>query len=390
MTDDFDTLDRELREYGERWRATIPQAPALDVHAFGSGDPGGADRRSRLLPAVVAAAVALVVLGVSLMTGRSGDQGQPPTDQTPAPTTSAEPGLVPWAPLDASHPELPLVTTPASPDPVAAKAAPPCAGGDLRAVSGVEGAAGTVVLYLTIRPASPDVSCHLLGHPKVQFLNRGRPVDIPTVNTPDDSTYRDPALVGPGNVVTLSLYWGSNWCADPVGNDRIRVALESGSIEVDGFGRSPYCNGTPGSGPNSVSIGTFQPQEFRQAEVTSAYSGLDAKLTTLSDPMPGEELSFQVTLTARRGDVSLEPCPDYSMAQYAAAADSVKARFALNCAAVPYRSAAGVPYLPTGVPVRFEMRWRLLGPDRDAPKAVWTLEAPGGPALAIPTGSDGT
>jgi hypothetical protein len=381
MTDDLDRLDQELREYGERWRATVPTA---SVPHLPTDDPGPG-WRSRLLILAAAAAVIVVLLGVSLVMGWRADDGRPATDQTPLPTTSAATGVVPWTPLDPTHPNIPQVTIPATPDPKAAAAAPPCTADDLRAVSTVEAAAGTAVLSLTIRPASPEVSCRLQGHPAVQFLDQGRPVDIPTVNAPDDAAYRDPALVARGSVVTLSLFWGSNWCADPVENDRIRVALQRGSLEVDGFGRSPVCNGAPGSGPNSVSIGTFRPESFRPAEVTSAYGGVDGDLTTVSDPVPGEELRFLVTLTARRGDVRLDPCPDYSIVQYPEQDDAVKARLALNCTAVPYRDAEGVPYLPEDVPVRFEMKLTLLGPDAQANKAIWTLETPGGPALAIPT-----
>lgn len=386
MTDDLDRLDRELREYGERWRAGIPTAsvPDLPVH------DSGVARRSWLLVPAAAAAVIAVLLGVSFTTGRDSGEGRPATEQTPAPTTSAAPGIVPWAPLDPTHPDLPSVTTPASPDPAVAAAAPPCTAEELRASSAVEGAAGTAVLYVTIRPASPDVSCRLQGHPAVQFLDRGRSVDIPTRRAPGDSTYRDPALVAKGDVVTLSLYWGSSWCTDPVENDRVRIALGSGSIEVDGYGGSPSCNGTPGSGPNWVSIGSFEPLSFRPAQTTSAYAGVDAELTTLSDPVPGKDLRFLVTLTAREGDVSLDPCPDYSTVQSADWDDFSVARFALNCAAVPYRDDDGVPYLPRGVPVRFEMRLNLFGPGAEAPKAIWRLHAPGIRALAIPTRSDGS
>jgi hypothetical protein len=65
--------------------------------------------------------------------------------------------------------------------------------------------------------------------------------------------------------------------------------------------------------------------------------------------------------------------------------DMSVARYALNCAAVPYRDGEGVPYLPQGVPVRFAMRLTLLGPDIETPKTTWSLEAPGGPVLRIPT-----
>ncbi len=385
MTDELDRLDQELRECGERWRATIPAASVQSLPSYDSG----LRWRSRLPIVATAVAVIAVLVSVSLLRDRSADDARPETGQAAAPTTSAAPGIVPWSPLDPTHPDLPQVTIPATPDPAAAAAAPPCTADDLRAVSMVEAAAGTAVLYLTIRPASPDVSCRLQGHPAVQFLDRGQPVDIPTVKTPDDSSFRDPALVATGSVVTLSLFWGSNWCAEPVENDRIRVALEQGSLEVDGYGHSPVCNGTPGSGPNPVSVGTFEPQSFRPAEVTSAYGGVDGDLTTVSDPVPGQELRFTVTLTARRGDVQLDPCPDYSMVQYPGQDDSVNARFALNCAAVPYRDAEGVPYLPEDVPVRFEMRLTLLGSEAQGYKATWTLEVPGGPALAIPTRSAG-
>jgi hypothetical protein len=364
MTEDLDRLDTELREYGERWRATIPEPVAPDPRLFGSGssrEPGG---RSGLVLGAAAAAVVTVVLAISFA-ARGPDRAPTPSSQTPTPTTSTEPGVVPWAPLDATHPTIPQVTIPASPDPAAAAAARPCRVDDLRVVHDIGGAAGTVVLTLTIRPASADVSCRLQGHPKVDFLDRGLPVDIPTVSTSDDSAYQEPVLVAPGSVASLSLFWGSNWCTDPVANDRIRVSLDSGSIEADGFGRSPICNGTTGSGPIPVSVDTFRPQSFREAEVTSAFGVVEGRLSATSDAVPGKELTFEVTLTAR-ADVTLGTCPDFSMAQYAAGGDSVEARFALNCAAVPYHDAQGVPYLPGGVPVSFAMRWTLLGPDVQA------------------------
>ena len=81
----------------------------------------------------------------------------------------------------------------------------------------------------------------------------------------------------------------------------------------------------------------------------------------------------------------LDPCPDYTMLKQGSWDDVSVARFALNCEAVPYRDADGVPYLPEGVPVRFEMRLTLLGPDIENPKATWRLEAKDGPVLQIPT-----
>ena len=185
MTDDLDRLDQELREYGERWRATIPTAevPPLDGYRTPPGARAavagpGCRRRGRCRPAE------------RRSRDWSGHRRGPARRRkaTPsAPSTSAAPDasdVVPWAPLDASRPELPRVTVPATPDPAVAAVAAPCTPADLRASSAVEGAAGTALLYLTIRPAAPEVSCRLEGHPEVRFLDRGEPVDIPTRNAP--------------------------------------------------------------------------------------------------------------------------------------------------------------------------------------------------------------
>jgi hypothetical protein len=44
MTDDLDRPDQELREYGERWRATIPTASVQHLPTYDPG-PGWRSRR---------------------------------------------------------------------------------------------------------------------------------------------------------------------------------------------------------------------------------------------------------------------------------------------------------------------------------------------------------
>lgn len=392
MNDDLEDVDRRLRGYAERWRSSVQAAPMPGLTP---------DRRRRrphpaLLVAGTAAAVSLVVVGV---VAGSGDRAGtlPPAATNPAPSSAPSQveslgpdvvsnGVVPWAPLDPTRPDVPTITVAASPDPSAAAASPACTPTDLRATSSRDGATGGMwVLGVELRAASTGVSCHLEGHPTIRLLDQGRQLNLATTDTPLAHSYQAPALVAPGNVVTLALYW-AGWCTDPVQNDRIRIALDDGSIEVDGFGTSPGCGAAgAGSGTSPIGVGSFQPQGgFRPAKVTSAYDGTDARLTTLTDPLPGRTLHFQVTLTAAR-DIPLDPCPDYTMSQYGSWDDVSVVGHALNCGAVPYHLDDGTPYLPTGVPVTFAMELSLISAEADVPKAIWHLLGTD-VRLVIPTG----
>lgn len=99
---------------------------------------------------------------------------------------------------------------------------------------------------------------------------------------------------------------------------------------------------------------------------------------------PGDVLRFTMFLFSTT-DVSLDPCPDYTIAFGATRARS----WHLNCAQVPYRRAnarpkPGVvrlhasrwhPVLPAGRRVSFEMRVKV--PDvRGRQKVLWTLVGP--------------
>jgi Domain of unknown function (DUF4232) len=366
-----DRVDRRLQVYAERWRETVPVA-TLDPASL------GLRRKPRwLAPAVVAAVVAIVV-GAGSLAAR--DVGRDRPSRAPSPTDLVD-GMVPFVALPPTHPQIGEITVPASPDPAPAKAAPPCAAGDLAATSRGGAAAGTAYLAVTFSPANDTVSCHLSGHPSVTLLDGGRPTEVVTEPEADTSeTYRDPVLVGPGDTAKLLLAWGSMWCTTPVRNDKVRIGIGDGAVEVDGFGGSPGCNGPdPDAGPNTVQVGSFEPSDWTPPEVTSAFADLDASLRLLDPLTPGARVRFAVTLTARERDLRLDRCPDYYVYQVPSSGPS-QDRYGLNCAGVPYRDDSGTPYLPKGVPVTFLMELTYQAVQE---KAGWVLDAAGAPSLGI-------
>lgn len=105
MGDEFERVHEELKQYGERWRATVPSAPIRDANRHSL--PG--HRWRLLVPGAAAAAILVVVAGVALGTGLSkdgrhlSDTGPTPTTtpaQTGTPTPIALGKVVPWEPLD--------------------------------------------------------------------------------------------------------------------------------------------------------------------------------------------------------------------------------------------------------------------------------------------------
>jgi hypothetical protein len=226
-------------------------------------------------------------------------------------------------------------------------------------------------------------TCRLEGWPKVEFYDNGRRVDIPSKREDPRVSYGHPVRVDRGHPGQLVLTWSSLWCTKPVENDRIRVYLpdHGGSFDTEGFGQSPYCNGEPGSGPTPVVIEGFRPPEFTEEEVTSEYEHVDVQVDSPAVVPPKETFSFEVVLTARKRDVVLDPCPDYIV--WTVATGSMKATYALNCAAVPYRDAEGRPMLPSGVPVRFAMRAAAPAAEGQV-KFGWNIDAPGAGGASPP------
>jgi len=288
--------------------------------------------------------------------------------------------MVPFANLDPTYPTIATTVVPASPDPAQATELPACRADDLRLSPSREGVGGgTIALFVEIR-AEQGVECRLEGYPDITFLDNGSPVDIPTQRGGASGDYRAPVRVTPDDVALLSLWWGSGWCTTPVHNDTIRAALPEagGTVEFEGFGGSPNCNGEPGSGPNPVTVWSFAPQDPRPAETRSAFYDVEVSEHDLSTPKGGAPFEFAVTLTTKRTDISLNVCPDFTIAQSKTADTWDETRYALNCEAVPGR------VLPKGVPVTFRMDTVLYLPRG---KHIWRLEVPDPTGVSFGYGS---
>ena len=364
MTDhsNNDPLDSRLRDYGERWRQALPTRQDTDLTRLGSRHR---PRNRWLLVPAAAAAVAAVIIGAQATNIDSR------FSQRPSETVSPQ-GVVPWAPLQPTHPRIPAVTIPAVPDPSIAAAAPLCQASELKVASVRRGPAmGT--MYLNVRVTlTGKYPCRVQGSPEIRPLDHGQLLAIPTRRATDDSIYRHPVLITKQEPALLALSWAMDWCTTPVSNDTIRALLpNSGALTFKGFGRSPFCNGTPGSGPAPIMVKPFQPEKAHPAEVRSAYALVDVAGNLNRTVTAGAELHFTVTLTSRRRLV-LDPCPDYTIAQYGPDGSQTNT-FALNCAAIPAKDSEGRPYLPAGRPVRFAMETTTTD---SVQKISWMLDTP--------------
>lgn len=110
------------------------------------------------------------------------------------------------------------------------------------------------------------------------------------------------------------------------------------------------------------------------AETASRYSTLAVTGDLDLEGRPGSTLTFEVTLTSAR-DLSLSPCPDFTISQRFSDDDETVERHGLNCEAVPYKEPDGAPYLPAGQPVTFAME--IVAPEVNVPHLTWTLQNPG-------------
>ena len=395
MTDRPDPIDEQLKGYAARWRDALPPPPAvptdLPTHSAGFG------RRGRgvvgWLP-LVAAAVVLAVVVVAVRLGQGGTDlgsvGGPTASVTTTATSSATAtgsavnnGVVPWVPLPATNPLIPVTTVPASPDPALAQGLPVCRAADLTATSDIEGATGTMYLFVQIVSRTGTAACRLEGFPNVVSLVNGAAVSIPSVHgtvvsDAPGGIYPHPVLVAPDVPAALTLFW-SNWCGQAVRQTHVRLTWPSsaGGVTVPGFGQSPGCQMEPGTVVKTpFGVSTFKPAEVRDELVTTAYAGVTATMDAPSVVAVGEPIRLTVTLTAPR-DIPLEPCPDILVGDYTQPPDGTNDRYALNCAAVPYRDSAGRPYLPATVPVRFaaEVPAANVG---EGTKLLWRLALPDG------------
>ncbi|GAB4003078.1 hypothetical protein [Nocardioides ultimimeridianus] len=371
-----DAMDDRLTRAGQAWRADLP-APAEPVLAASS-----AVRRRRWLVPATAAAMVLVVAGVAAVIGRG-------ADKTPA--AGPDPAVVPWADLPATHPRMPVrVVGGVSPAQLAA--APVCGAGDLRpgAVQH-DGAMGTEYLDVALHLSAGHQPCRIdARYPDVVLTTSGGGT-VPVGRSPVGLSGNRPrsVLVTPAAPAEVVVAWSATHDCRNVDNTGAQWRLGTVAFQTTGFGRTS-CN--PGEGPQQPYALPVTPGY--SAHRVSPYDGLDVSGHLVLTAQPGRAVDFTVTLTSRH-DLSLDPCPDYRIAAYTGVKGAdVVTDHALNCAAVPYRTPSGTPYLPAGVPVTFAMR--MQAPRVDAPKLVWELIAPpshparGGSISVGPPASPGT
>ncbi|HET6212084.1 MAG TPA: hypothetical protein VFE14_04325, partial [Micromonosporaceae bacterium] len=332
-----------------------------------------------------AAAVAVVAAGVGIVQART---APPPLVSTsPSPPTPS--GVVPFAALAPGGVPMPEVTIPASPDPALARALPPCRAD--RVTVELESGASSGIRYLAVRVYGPArAPCRLGGRPTVVPLGKNRRLPIPVEADRGSDRYGGAVAVTSDHPALLFLNWSSDWCAAPVDNDRLDITLPDGggTLHTGGFGASE-CSGTAGSGRTPpIVVPAFTPEEFNPAHTGTAFHDVEVSVAPPYSAPAGGRLATTVTLTAPAGPgVPLAPCPDYRVGLYLSGdASNAFSTYALNCAAVPYRDAAGQPYLPAGVPVTFAIEVPVPATPGDG-KLTWQLVVPdpivGGHAVLI-------
>lgn len=322
------------------------------------------------MPAATAAVVALVIGGAAIAQHGGGSHASRPGA---SPTASGGSGIVPWADLPPTHPKIPVrVVGGVSRTQLAA--APRCGAGDLTAGRSEEdGAMGTTYLSVALRLVGTRPCRIDAGYPRVVLADASG-VAIPVRRSPTDMGNHGPRLV----LVTrrypadVTVAWAAGHDCRNVDNTGISWAVGSFRFHTVGFGRTT-CN--PGEGHDGAAPSVLPVSPGYHSHQVSAYDGVDASGPHTLSARPGATVHFTVTLTSRH-DLVLAPCPDYRVDAFTAPGKSanVTGQHALNCAAIPYRTSRGAPYLPAGVAVRFAME--LTAPTVDAPKFLWELQTP--------------
>ncbi|HET7387809.1 MAG TPA: DUF4232 domain-containing protein [Nocardioidaceae bacterium] len=380
MTEPADRMDALLGEYADRWRDTQPDPPVVAPSSWNDSPHGPS--RWWLVPAA-AAAVAAVIVGVAVSGPGTPQATAPPAaHQSNASQTPVATGVVPWKPLPATHPDIPTHKVPPSPDPAVAAQAPPCKAGQLKVTREPGGAAAGTLYYSILLQLRSGAACRLEGRPDVRLLDHGRAAAIPLKYGGHWADgYRGPVLVGNGEAASIRLAWTEDWCAPPVTNDQIVVTLPSGrTVRVQGLGKSPICNdGNPTASNHKepVWVYDYAPLHVQPGHRESAYKQVDAQISGMPRQVTvGKPLDFVVTLTARNHDVTLDPCPDFTVVEPTSRDTVVKHRFGLNCSGVRHRDASRRPLLPAGVPVRFAIQTSLHYLPPGGIKLSWVLDVP--------------
>jgi len=375
-------VDRALRDHAARWRQAQPAPAPVDVRRLTR------PRLPRWVPVVAAAAaVAAVTAGVFLGTGSGPSTARPEATPTPQRNQNA---VIPWLPLPPSMTPIPSTTSPPSPDPALARALPACRADQLTPKVGQDGIGGQALDLITLR-AAHGTACRIEGRPQVTALGSHGEVKVPAEATSFGADYQEPVRVAGTARAVIILGVPPADC--PAGRRdiglRLRLPGGGGVIEIRGGWPTCYQYGYPGMGKASIGLGSFRPEAFDPARVGTVFATVTAEIPEESVHVDqAGRVSFVVVLTpGASADVPLESCPNYTVA-LALFTGHAQESHALNCAAVPYRDAAGKPYLPAGSTVRFAMRVPIPAGSSGIAKLVWQLQTPdnvaAGGAVTVP------
>lgn len=331
MTDD--QLEDLLTRQGEAWRAEQPAAPSLAAMA-GRPRPG---RTPWLLPALVAAALVVPVVGTVVLVRRHDTAGPAAPVLDPGVTA---PVVVPWADLPAPAPDPPPVTPRAGTDQALPAGTRQCAAGDFTADS--DAATPTYAVGGPLPTGRYLLTVHRVGTGACAIGN-----STATVNLLDAAgsslgiggsaltiAYSGSTVLRPGDVVQVP----ARVCGTGIASLELRLAAAPVEPRTIG-GSGGAAVAIPLSRPSSCTSGSSGTSHQRVLPAGS----LDTLVRSYSVPSrlrSGQRLDYTVTLT-NPGPmaVPLDPCPSYrqSLIDVLELPDKkgVTSSYRLNCAAAP-------------------------------------------------------
>jgi len=359
-------VDRALRDYAARWRQAQPGPAPIDLGRVTRPGP------PRWLPvAAVAAAVAALSAGVFLAPDRTGGghvtPPPPPATRTPERNPDA---VIPWQPLPPVNATFPSTTVPPSPDPAPARGLPPCRASQLTATVERGAAAGTLYDGVNLRAAS-GAACRLEGRPQVTALGPHGEITIPVQALETGADYPGPVRVAGGAPAVIMLQVLSGDCRKNRDATALRLRLPDRGGVIDLKDGWPMCS----KPAFPIGIGTFQPETWVPGKVGTIFATLTAEIPQNSIHVdPSGRVKYTLVLTVDGDDgVPLAPCPDYVTGVYLPTGREEETH-ALNCTGVPFRDAAGRPYLPAHSTVRFAMEAPFSTLSGGGGKLYWQLK----------------
>jgi hypothetical protein len=330
-------------------------------------------RRRALL--AIAGTTAAVLIGAVVVPRLVGEPhpSTPPPAPTKAPTAldSASPTPPATAVPPASPTAVPWIATPYDgarrpaiegtvPDP----SAPRCTASDIAIAQVPAPAFSRVPGYGPEYPVSADIAvvarqgrrCGLYGDPFVQLLDASGRIVASTAE-PHESFRVQPYVLLEGNARAASLvHWGGQHCSGRTATHmRIRLPGDRSAIRAAITGESPPCTDRRLVG-GSLFAGEFRPPQLKSnGPLTDPLTRVRVRIHPPSNFVrEGSELRYQVELVALPGvgPVALSPdrCPAYRQQLRTSAGVIASEELALNCAAAPRITTAGV---------FFDMRMRV-------------------------------